>query len=147
MWCQTVPIWKTDKTEVKIEKALIWMVKTWVERLHIWTLTIMDTKMLSNNKNIDLNVKDIRGKTFFMNACINGHKDVVRLPFSKCDLRVLEVGWVFHHLLCARWWETHLYVIIIKYQNDLRLVSHSNHSSAKFWGPMKFSIIVPSSSS
>ena len=49
---------------------------------------------------------------------------------------------------CARWWvETHLYVIIIKYQNDLRLVSHSNHSSAKFWGPMKFSIIVPSSSS
>ena len=147
MWCQTVPIWKTDKTEVKIEKALIWMVKTWVERLHIWTLTILNTKMLSNNKNIDLNVKDIREKTFFMNACINGHKDVVRLPFSKCDLRVLEVGWVFHHLLCARWWETHLYVIIIKYQNDLRLVSHSNHSSAKFWGPMKFSIIVPSSSS
>ena len=90
---------------------------------------------------------DIREKTFFMNACINGDKDVVRLPFSKCDLRVLKVGWVFHHLLCARWWETHLYVIIIKYQNDLRLVSHSNHSSAKFWGPMKFSIIVPSSSS
>lgn len=42
-----------------------------------------------------------------------------------------------------RWWEkTHLYVIIIKYQNDLRLVSHS--SSHSWRGPMKFSIIVRS---
>ena len=47
-------------------------------------------------------------------------------------------GVIFHHFLCARWWETHLYVIIIKYQNDLRLVSHSSSRG----GPMKFSIIV-----
>ena len=47
---------------------------------------------------------------------------------------------------CARWWvETHLYVIIIKYQNDLRLVSHSSSRwcCAGRGGPMKFSIIVP----
>ena len=28
-------------------------------------------------KTIDLNGEDIRGKTSFMNACINGHNDVV----------------------------------------------------------------------
>ena len=90
-WCQTVPIWKTDKKA----KQRNWKIE-------------------------DVFLKNLR----------------------------LEVLWLFHHLLCARWWEkTHLYVIIIKYQNDLRLVSHSNHSSAKFWGPMKFSIIVPFSSS
>ena len=33
----------------------------------------MDTKVLSNSKNIDLNGKDTSGKTSFMNACINGH--------------------------------------------------------------------------
>ena len=33
--------------------------------------------MLSNSKNIDLNGKEISGKTSLMNACINGHKDVV----------------------------------------------------------------------
>ena len=42
--------------------------------------------------------------------------------------------WVFHHLVYGVlwWWEEkrHLYVIIIKYQNDLRLVSHSSPSSA-----------------
>ena len=37
------------------------------------------TKMLSNlSKNIDLNGKDMRGKTPFENACINGHKDVIK---------------------------------------------------------------------
>ena len=41
----------------------------------------MDTKVLSNSKNIDLNGKDTSGKTSFMNlnACINRHKDVVRI--------------------------------------------------------------------
>ena len=39
----------------------------------------MDTKVLSNSKNIDLNGKDTCGKTLFIKACINGHKDVVRI--------------------------------------------------------------------
>ena len=47
------------------------------DRLHLWTLTLKDTKMLSNSKNIDLNGKEISGKTSLMNAYINGHKDVV----------------------------------------------------------------------
>ena len=33
--------------------------------------------MLSNSKNIDLNGKEISGKTSLLNACINGRKDVV----------------------------------------------------------------------
>ena len=37
----------------------------------------MDTKVFSNSKNIDLNGKEISGKTSLMNACNNGHKDVV----------------------------------------------------------------------
>ena len=37
--------------------------------------------MLSNNKNIDFNGKDKFGKTFYVNAWINGHQDVVKLDF------------------------------------------------------------------
>ena len=53
------------------------------DRLHLWTLTLKDTKMLSNSKNIDLNCKEISGKTSLMNACINGHKDVVVGRFAR----------------------------------------------------------------
>ena len=43
----------------------------------------MDTKVFSNSKNIDLNGKEISGKTSLMNACINGHKDVVVGRFAR----------------------------------------------------------------
>ena len=33
-----------------------------------------------NNKDFDLNDLDTCGQTPFMNACINGHNDVVKLP-------------------------------------------------------------------
>ena len=63
-------------------------------------------------------------------------------PF-KTILRVLLQLCSITSSSCARWWvETHLYVIIIKYQNDLRLVSHSSPR-----GPMKFSIIVAAAAS
>ena len=37
------------------------------------------TKLEKEKKNIDLNGKEISGWTPFMNACINVHKDVVKL--------------------------------------------------------------------
>ena len=55
----------------------------------------MDINMLSkavvqifkSNKSINLNRKDICGKTPFMNACINGQKEVVKLPFDHSESR------------------------------------------------------------
>ena len=35
-----------------------------------------------NGKNIDLNDWDICGETPLLNACINGHKDVVKVNYE-----------------------------------------------------------------
>ena len=37
--------------------------------------------MLSNSKNIDFNGKEKCGKTFYVNAWIDGYQDVVKLDF------------------------------------------------------------------
>ena len=39
--------------------------------------------LLTNQKNIDLNGKNISGKTRFVNACVNGRKDVVKSLLAK----------------------------------------------------------------
>ena len=57
---------------------------------------------IREQKNIDLNARDINGGTSFMFACQNGHKDVVKLENKLVELR-LFLGNFWHCAILVFW--------------------------------------------
>ena len=64
----------------------------------VYLLTVFENQIkIIIHLYIDFNAKNLCGKTPFVNACFNGHKDVVKLSFARNILKNETFLMIFNH--------------------------------------------------